>query len=41
MRRYTYQNCTVQVNLPNQDTVRKATERFIKGVKNEKEKKKK
>ena len=41
MRRYTYQNCTVVVHLPKtQDTVRRATEKYLREVrKNEKEKK--
>lgn len=35
-RRFTFENCTVVVHLPqNQDTVRKATEEFIRKVERE------
>ena len=36
-RRFTFPNCTVVVHLPkNQDTVRKATEKFIREVERKK-----
>lgn len=38
-RRFTFENCTVVVHLPkSQDTVRKATERFIREVERNKAK---
>lgn len=38
-KRFTFENCTVVVHLTNnQDTVRRATERFLREVENEKEK---
>ena len=40
-RRFTFPNCTVVVHLPkNQDTVRRATEKFIREVERKNEKNK-